>query len=147
VSAIRARPQFVTEMATLMSSGEPQASQDALRSLPHMQPPPTELGPAVAAVGSGIAKSLRELKDDPAADPSYTNAANISLQFSAWMEATRALQGKDGFDFVPQLKEIIEPARKHDQSHVLRIDVVRVASYYLKQWGNIEPLPTDPPPR
>ncbi len=76
-----------------------------------------------------------------------TNAALISPRFSAWMEATRALQGKEGIDFVPQLKEIIEPARKHDKSHVLRIDVVRVASYYLQQWGGIEPLPTDPPPR
>jgi hypothetical protein len=147
VAAIRARPQFAAEMATLMSSDDAQGSQDALRSLPHMQPPPTELGPAVAAVGSSIAKSLRELKDDPIADPSYANAALISPQFSAWMEATRALQGKEGIDFVPQLKEIIEPARKHDKSHVLRMDIVRVASYYLQQWGGIEPLPSDPPPR
>jgi hypothetical protein len=147
VAAIRARPQFAAEMATLMSSDDAQVSQDALRSLTHMQPPPTELGPAVAAVGSSIAKSLRELEDDPISDPSYGNAALISPRFSAWMEATRALQGKEGIDFVPQLKEIIEPARKHDKSHVLRMDVVRVASYYLQQWGGIEPLPADPPPR
>lgn len=149
VAAIRARPHFASEMAALMSSSDAEGkpSQDALRSLQHMQPPPTELAPAVAAVGSGIAESLRELKNDPVADPSYTNAANISSRFSAWMEAARALQGKDGIDFVPQLQEIIEPARKHPDSHALRIDVVRVASYYLKQWGNIEPLPTDPPPR
>jgi hypothetical protein len=147
VAAIRARPQLVSEMATLMSSDDAQGSQDAMRSLEHMQPPPTELGPAVAAVGSSIAKSLRELEDDPVADPSYANAALISPRFSAWMVATRALQGKEGIDFVPQLQEIIEPARKHDKSHVLRMDVVRVASYYLQQWGGIEPLPTDPPPR
>lgn len=147
VAAIRARPQFVAEMTTLMSSEDAGESQDALRSLSHMQPPPIELGPAVAAVGSGIAKSLRELKDDPVADPSYQNAANISTRFSPWMEAARALQGKEGIDFVPQLKEIIEPARQHDKSYVLRVDVVRVASYYLKEWGNIEPLPSDPPPR
>ena len=30
---------------------------------------------------------------------------------------------------------------------VLRTGVVRIASFYLQQWGGIAPLPTDPPPR
>jgi hypothetical protein len=49
--------------------------------------------------------------------------------------------------FVPQLQHILEPARARQTSDVLRIDVVRVASYYLQQWGGIAPLATDPPPR
>ncbi|MBL8267236.1 hypothetical protein [Steroidobacter sp.] len=147
VAAIRQRPQFASEMTALLTGDFSEASQDALRSLTHMQPPPTELGPAVVAAGSAIAKALRELVLPPGPEQDYADAAAISPQFSAWMEAARALQGKDGIDLVPQLQEIIVPARAHPDSHVLRIDVVRVASYYLQQWGNIEPLPTDPPPR
>lgn len=146
VAAIRARPMFVAEMTELMTKAEGPASHDAFRSLAHMQPPPTELGTAVATAGQRIARSLREL--DPAAEqPNYPSASNLSNQFSAWIEAAIALQGKDGLDFVPQLQEIIEPARNHPESHVLRIDVARVASFYLQQWGGIAPLPTDPPPR
>ena len=146
VAAIRARPQFASEMADLMLSGEGKASQDALRSLQHMQPPPTELGIAVAAAGRGIAQSLRKLDGAPPEQES-TIGAGISSQFSAWIEAARALQGKEGLDFVPQLQEIIEPARQYEQNYELRMAVGRVASFYLQQWGGIEPLPTDPPPR
>lgn len=147
IAAIRQRPQFTTEIAALLTGEFGQASQDALRSLTHMQPPPTELGTAVATAGSAIAKALRELELPPGPEQDYAEAAKISPQFSAWMEAARALQGQGGIDLVPPLQEIIVPARKHPDSHVLRIDVVRVASFYLQQWGNIAPLPTDPPPR
>lgn len=146
VARIRARPDFKSEMAHEMLAGEHASSRDALRALPHFQPPPIELADDVRAVGREIAQAIRELDPGPPDSP-YAHAADISTRFSAWMEATRALQGKEGIDFVPQLQEIIEPARRHDQSHVMRIDVVRVASYYLQQWGGIAPLPTDPPPR
>jgi hypothetical protein len=138
VSAMRARPTFAADMAHEMLAGEYESSRDALRALEHMHPPPTELAAAVAQVGAEIAQALH----DPS--PQY---ADISTRFSAWMVATRALQGTAGVDFVPQLEAIIEPARTHQHNHVVRIDVVRVASYYLQQWGGIEPLPTDPPPR
>ena len=147
-ATIRARPRFKEEMAREMLDGEYDSSRDALRALSHFQPPPTELADGVKAVAHQIAQAARDL--DSAAPPPeqrYSHGGDISTRFSAWMEAARALQGKDGVDFVPELQEIIEPARKHDQSHTLRIDVVRVASYYLQQWGGIAPLPTDPPPR
>ena len=148
VAAIRARPRFAEEMAHEMLDGEYDSSRDALRAIEHVEPPPTELAEAVAAVGREIAQTVRDLDvTTPPPEQQYSHGADISTRFSAWMVATRALQGKDGVDFVPQLQEIIEPARKHDQSYVLRTDVVRVASFYLQKWGGIEPLPTDPPPR
>jgi hypothetical protein len=82
--------------------------------------------------------------DDPARN---AVAANLSPKFSAWMEAVRALQGRDGASFVPQLQEIATDSRKQPISHVIAIDVLRVASYYLHTWAGIAPLPEDPPPR
>ena len=40
-----------------------------------------------------------------------------------------------------------ELSRRHRQSYTLRIDVVRVASFYVHKSAGIEPLPSDPPPR
>lgn len=148
VAIIRARPGFKNEMAHEMLAGDYESSRNALRALMHFQPPPTELADAVKAVAHEIAAATRALDSGPVAlERQYTHGADISTRFAAWMEAARALQGKDGVDFVPELQEIIEPARKHDKNHMMRIDVVRVASYYLQQWGGIAPLPTDPPPR
>jgi hypothetical protein len=99
-------------------------------------------------VGSQIAQALRDLEKESADNEGYNDrVASISTRFSAWMVATRALQKPDVADFVPPLQEIIEPARRLDTVHAIRMDVVRVASFYLNQWGGIAPLPTDPPPR
>ena len=148
VAAIRARPNFVAEMSHEMLAGEHEASREALRALEHMQPPPTELAEAVAAVGREIAQALRDLDPPPALpDRPYSYGSDISTRFAAWMVATRALQGKGDADFAPELKEILQLSRQHQQSYTLRIDVVRVASFYLHEWAGIEPLPTDPPPR
>jgi hypothetical protein len=148
IAAIRARPNYPAEMKHEMRDGGYESSRDALRATEHMQPPPVELAEAVAAVGEEIAQSLRDLEKQPAGSEGYDeHVAAISTRFSAWMVATRALQEPNLADFVPQLKEIIEPARRLDQSHAIRIDVVRVASFYLEKWAQIPPLPTDPPPR
>jgi hypothetical protein len=60
------------------------------------------------------------------------------------MVAARALQGKDGVDLTPELRTILELARVRQDSYLMRQDVVRVASYYLRQWAGLAPLPTDP---
>ena len=146
ITAIRARPTFAADMKQEMLTGEYESSRTALRSLTHMRPPATELADTVAVVGDEIATRLRAL--DPALPEAQQEQRNdISTRFSAWMEAARALQGHDAVTFVPQLQHILEPARERQASDVLRIDVVRVASYYLHQWAGIAPLPTDPPPR
>lgn len=147
IVAIRARPNYVAEMTHEMLDGEYEASRDALRALEHIQPPPAEVAPGIAAVGAQIAQSLRDLeKEASGTDEQNAAITAISTRFSAWMVATRALQTAKVADFVPQLKEIIEPARKYDQLYAIRQDVVRVASFYLREWGGIAPLPTDPPP-
>ena len=148
ISAIRSRPNYPAEMAQEMLTGEHESSRDALRAVEHIKPPPAELAAGIAAVGSEIAQSLRDLERESAGSDSYNDrVAGISTRFSAWMVATRALQEARLADFVPQLQEIIEPARRLDQAHAIRIDVVRVASFYLNKWAGIAPLPGDPPPR
>lgn len=148
VAAIRARPNWVTEMAHEMLDGEYESSRDALRAVQHFKPPPAELVPGVAAVGDEIAATLLELeKTPPESDQYQAFVAGISTRFSAWNDATRALQEANVGDFTPQLKAIIEPARRLQDNHAIRIDVVRVASFYLNKWAGIAPLPTDPPPR
>jgi hypothetical protein len=147
IMAIRARPNYVVEMAHEMLDGENEASSDALRAIEHVKPPPVELAEAVAAVGRAIAQMLRDLEKEPPGTPKYDALiGDISTRFSAWMVATRALQIPNVADFTPQLQEILEPARKLNQLHSIRIDVVRVASFYLHEWAGIAPLPTDPPP-
>jgi hypothetical protein len=147
VVAIRARPDYVNELSREMLDGELEASIDALRVVEHIKPPPADLAPGVAAVGARIAQLLRDLENAKPGTPEQDAAINaISTRFSAWMVATRALQEPKVADFVPQLKEIIEPARQHDKLYAIRMDVVRVASFYLREWGGIAPLPTDPPP-
>jgi len=148
IAAIRARPNYAAEMAHEMLEGEYDSSRDALRAVAHIHPPPAELAAGIAAVGKEIAGSLRVLEKETPGSEAYNKLVDgISTRFSAWMEATRPLQEAKVADFTPQLEEIIEPARRLDQSHVIRIDVVRVASFYLNQWAGIAPLPTDPPPR
>jgi hypothetical protein len=148
IAAIRARPNYVADMSREMLEGEHEASRDALRAIEHIQPPPAEFAASIAAVGAQIAQSLRDLEKESADSETYNDhVAAISTRFSAWMVATRALQESKVADFVPQLQEIIEPARRLDQAHAIRIDVVRVASFYLNKWAGIAPLPTDPPPR
>jgi hypothetical protein len=148
IAAIRKRPDYVAAMTHEMLDGEHDASRDALRAIEHMQPPPAELTAGIAEVGRRIAQSLRELeREAPDTDEYNTHVADISTRFSAWMVATRALQEPEAADFTPQLQQILEPARRLDKAYAIRVDVVRVASFYLQKWAGIAPLPTDPPPR
>jgi hypothetical protein len=148
IAAIRTRPDFAAAMAHEILHGEYEASRDALRAFEHMKPAPAELAVSVATAGTQIAQALRDLENESAESETYNDkVAAISTHFSAWMVAARTLQEPGLADFVPQLRQIIEPARRLDQAHAIRIDVVRVASFYLNKWAGIEPLPTDPPPR
>jgi hypothetical protein len=148
IAAIRARPNYAAEMTREMLEGEYESSRDALRAIEHISPPPAELAEAIAAVGKEIAQSLQDLETASGGSDAYNErVAAISTRFSAWMVATRALQEAKVADFVPQLQEIIEPARRLDQAHAIRIDVVRVASFYLEKWAGIAPLVDDPLPR
>ena len=82
-----------------------------------------------------IADQIRTVNTTPVeADPSYELAAAASLRFAGWMEAARALHGRDGVDLRPLIQEILELSRVRPESQTMR-DVARVSGYYAKAWA------------
>jgi hypothetical protein len=146
--AMRARPNFQQDMTAVILGSDLEATTEALRAFPHFPEPPIELAATVARVGDDIAAELRAMHELAPDDSARSDAAsNISRKFSAWMEAVRSLQGRGDLSFIPQLQEIAHLSRKQPIGHVISIDVLRVASYYLHTWAGIAPLLEDPPPR
>lgn len=148
VARITARPTFVAELAALAKDDSHEVAADALRLVRELPEPSATLAPGVAEAGSDIVARLGDVvKLTPEQDPSYEGAAGISVRFSAWIGAAQRLRDCCAADLAPQLRAILELARTRPDSHVLRQDVVRVASYHLQQWTGEAPLPSDPPPR
>ncbi len=153
VQRIISTPTFVTEMSALMLTDGPydeaaRGAASAMYFIGRMEKPGADLIPGVAAAGRDIAARIRKFNSStPEQDPGYEGAADVSIRFSAWMDAVRALRAKAGADFIPELREILELSRLRADSQAMSGDVRRVASYYLKLWANVEPLPGDPPPR
>lgn len=146
--AMRARPNFQQDMIDVILGSDLEATTEALRAFPHFPEPLIELAGTVARVGDDIAAELRAMHELAPDDSARNEAASsISQKFSAWMEAVRSLQGRGNLSFIPQLQEIAHLSRKQPIGHVISIDVLRVASYYLHTWAGIAPLPEDPPPR
>jgi hypothetical protein len=145
---IMARESFAEELGELMVSPDQEVAVDALRVVEHLPVPPTTLLPVVAEAGRAVAALTRKVNaTTPDDDPSYLGAAEVSVRFGAWMQAVRTLREKSGGDFTPELGEILELARVRGDSHVMRVDVLRVASYYMHEWAGLAPLATDPKPR
>jgi hypothetical protein len=147
-AAIRARPGFEQEMTEAILGSDLELTRETLRAFPYFGEPLLELAPLVRQKGDNIAVALRARSESAPDDPARSAAgADISLDFSAWMEAVRSLQGQAGTTFVPQLEQIAHLSRAKPIDHVIAIDVLRVASYYLHTWAGTQPLPEDPPPR
>jgi hypothetical protein len=147
-AAMLTRPAFAQEMAVAMRSEDPALANLALWSFQYLPSVPPALAPEVGAVGEEIAASLRSFLQLPGDDPTRDAvAAGISRRFSDWMVATRALQAQGDLTCIPVLQEIVSLARQGADHSTIRVDVVRVASFYLHKWAGIAPLPGDPPPR
>lgn len=148
VSHIANRSRFVAEITALIEDEDTTTSTKALRLLEHVPNPDTTLCATVANYGRSIASLIGDMNNTPAEqDPHDDMAAEISIRFSAWMVAIESLRKKAGGDFTPELQAILKLGRVRPDSHCMRMDVVRVASYYLHEWAGVEPLPTDPKPR
>jgi hypothetical protein len=148
VDRIRARPAFAAELAELMDDDEAETAAAALRLVRRLPEPSAALAAAVGDAGRALVERLRAAIDTPAADDeAYLWAAAISHRFSAWLDAVRALRETRGAQFDEELAAILDLARRRPDSTALRMDVVRVASYWLHEWTGVEPLPSDPGPR
>lgn len=148
LARILARPGLVGEITPLLVDSDAELARDALRMIGQLPEPSADWIPPVAAAGRDLAERLRKVNATPVEeDPSYNGAAEISIRFSAWMTAARALRTKAGADFVPELRTLLELSRVRTESIALRMDVRRVASYHLHEWAGVPPHPEDPPPR
>ncbi len=145
-AAIRKRPGLIEEMSEALRSEDKQLARLASWSFQFLPEPPAEVAPAVASFGDKIIASLRVVSERIEAD-GKADAGDLTLEFSDWMVAVRALQEQANVSFVPQLQEIATLARQCSADYNIRMSVVRVASFYLNKWAGIAPLPGDPPPR
>lgn len=146
ITRITERPEFASELGRLMVSSDNREAEAAMRFVGEMPSPDPALIPAVQAAGGDVIGRMQKFNASTVEqDPSYEGAADVSIRFSAWMVAVRALG--DPADFLPQLAEILKLSRVRTDSYVMQQDVRRVASYYMKEWAGVEPLPGDPPPR
>ncbi|MBE2179794.1 MAG: hypothetical protein IAE97_04925 [Chthoniobacterales bacterium] len=145
---ITSHPNHAKELGKLMLSPDMRAAESALRFVGDLPSPDPALVPEVRAAGRDVIKRMEKFNAATVEeDPSYEGAADISIRFGSWMSAIRALKDKAGADFTPELAEILELSRVRTDSYVMQEDVRRVASYYMKSWAGVEPLPGDPPPR
>ncbi len=145
---VASRAHLAAELGRLAIGADAELAGKALRCLEKLPALAPEFVAPVRVAGRDIAERLRTVvATTTEEDPGYEGAAGISIRFNGWMCAVRALRGKLGADFTPELKPILELSRQRPDSHALQSDVCRVASYYLHEWANIAPLPNDPKPR
>ena len=149
LSRMVARPLFVREMLELMVGEGAEQAAEALRLIEHLPPEMTvNFVEPTKAVGQDLVERIRKVNATTAEqDPSYLGAAEASVRFNAWMAAVRSLRERGQGDFVAELGAILELSRVRPDSHVMRQDICRVASFYLHEWAGVAPLPTDPKPR
>lgn len=148
IAKLTAKPTLVAELKGLMLGGKAERAAEAMRLIEQLPNPSRDLLAPVTAAGRDLAKRLRKVNATTAEeDPSDAGAADVAIRFRAWMVAVRTLRERAGGDFTPELKTILELSRVRSDSRCLRADVCRVASFYLKEWTGLEPLPGDPKPR
>lgn len=148
LQSISSRPNLAAELGRLAVGDDADLANKALRVIEKLPEPSPDLIPTVEAVGLDIAERLRRVvATSVEEDPGYQGAAALSVRFVGWIGAAHRLREASGGDFAPELQTILELSRERPDSNSLRMDVCRVASYYLHQWTGVAPLPGDPPPR
>lgn len=148
IKNITSRENFVAELSALIRSDNVEEAKSALYLFEKLPVVPAELVPPVAEYGRKIATAIEAFNaSTPEQDPHYQAAADISLQFSPWIDAARAIRKQGCGDLAPELGRILELSRLRADSECMRRDVLRVASYYMHEWTGLVPLPTDPKPR
>ncbi|GEM_PF-713111 len=144
---IAQRPDMVNELGRLVTGDDPKKAHAALLCISQLSEPSRELIPAVQAAGREIARRITKFNNTPKEeDPSFEAAVDPATRFYGWIPAAKTLRQKCGADLTPELKTILELSRVRPESHCMRSDICRVASFYLHQWAGIAPLPTDPKP-
>jgi hypothetical protein len=145
---ISSRPDLVEELRVLALAESPDSAAAALRFIGNQSGASPQFIPVVQAAGIDLAERMRRFNSTSIeADPSYQGAADLSVRFNGWMQAAQNLREHSGADLTPELQTLLELSRIRTDSHVIRSDICRVASFHLHLWAGIPPLPSDPSPR
>lgn len=148
LQAIASRTNHVAELNALMVDADADKAHAAMICVSQLPAPEKGLIPGVVAAGRLIATNITQFNHTPKEqDPDFATAVDPASRFYGWIPAAKNLRERCGADFTTELKAILELSRVRPESHCMRQDVCRVASYYLHQWAGIEPLPTDPKPK
>jgi hypothetical protein len=148
LTRIAARPNFAADLRALALGEDAELAAEALRLVSALPASSAAWRDAVRAAGQDlVARTERGILVTEADDPSYEWAAALSIRFGGWLHVSRLLREQHGDDHSAELRAILHLARRRPDSYVMQQDIVRVASFYLRQWTGEAPLPTDPPPR
>lgn len=148
LQVITSRSNYVAELSALAIDADAEKAHAAMICISQLPAPSKELIPGIAAAGRLIATNIAKFNQTPKEqDPDFATAVDPASRFYGWIPAAKNLREKCGADLTPELKAILELSRVRPESHCMRQDICRVASYYLHQWAGIAPLPTDPPPK
>lgn len=147
IERILQRPNVIAELRALAVGDDANLAHDTLKSIARMPEPPPALVPVVEAAAQVIASRITRFNETTVeADPDFATAVDPASRFYGWIDAAEALREKCQASFVPELTTILELSRKRPESHCMRQDICRLASYRLKRWAGIEPLDSDPKP-
>ncbi|MEO7999854.1 MAG: hypothetical protein ABI852_20540 [Gemmatimonadaceae bacterium] len=115
-----------------------------IQDVPHAT---KELMQAVEFVGQDLADKMRNMNATTAKeDPDFLRANDVAIRFSAWIIAVAKLRARDGGNFIPELRAIVELSRVRSDLEVIRRDVRRVAVSCLSDWAGVPAQPNDPKP-
>ena len=139
------RPNLVAELNALVVGDNPEQAHAALSCIGRMPNPPKELIPVLQAAATEIANRIQKFNSTPKAnDPDFATAVDPATRFYGWIPAAKSLRERCSADLTPELKSILELSRVRPESHCMRIDICRLASFHLHLWAGVAPLPTDP---
>lgn len=142
---IASRPNLIAELQALVLGENPEKAHAALNCISLLPNPPRELIPVLQAGAAEIAKRITRFNNTPKAeDPDFATAVDPTTRFYGWIPAAKSLRERCSADLTPELKTILELSRVRPESHCMRVDICRLASFYLHKWAGVAPLPTDP---
>jgi hypothetical protein len=73
-------------------------------------------------------------------NPVVSTISWARVLFFSWFLGLHALHDFAGVDGLPELNQVLVLARQREDSYVMKNDVVRIAAYYVNEWG-AKPVP------
>jgi hypothetical protein len=126
----------VAAMSEQILSSDPATAHRALRALAYIKPLPAELAQPVARVGEEVIETIEKFNSTKPEDDSGDQlVSEVSVLFSAWVDAHQAMHEVAGVDGLNQLERVLELSLQRRDGPAIRTDVARVAQFYVTKWS------------